>query len=220
MRFPNFSVAGLALFLATAGAVAPAEATPIQTLSWSGTLGYGTDAGSPLFGTTAWAGLGGAAYSVTLSYDPTTLLNDTCGSSTSINYCNWTLGSATESITVNGITRTFTATSGNIGIGVGGGQINFTMGGVPQFGLNVTGGNLFAGLTNANFTTYSFTNLAVNGSFQASNLNGASLGGQISSLSATSDGGTTPVPEPLTLSLFGAGLIGIGLLLWRRKKSA
>ena len=48
---------------------------------------------------------------------------------------------------------------------------------------------------------------------------------EISSLTAaynsgTPNSGTTPVPEPLTLSLFGAGLIALGALLWRRRKSA
>jgi hypothetical protein len=234
MKFLSFRfAAAIAIACAAFGAATAANATPLETISWSGTLGYGTDGNPAQFGGANYAQLGGLSYSISLSYDPSALTNDSCGSSTSINYCNWVFGASgiTEVIVVNGhapISYTSSGPGGTLGIGVSNDQINISIGGIPQFGLNISNGGtaLFASITNANNPTFAFTNVSVNGSFNDSNLGGAggaSLGGNISKLSATYSSGVTTdpvaVPEPLTVSLFGAGLAGaVGMR--RRKKNA
>jgi hypothetical protein len=208
----------LSAFAIFASSATAASASPIETLTFSGTLGYGTDSGgTPQFGSVKNASLTGDVFTIALSYNPTSLTGDSCGVSTTVTNCNWSVPSASESITVNGITHTYTGTGGNIGIGVNSDQINFSIGGTPQFGLNVSdGSSLFASTTNGNFTTYNFSNVAVTGNFGSSGLSGASLGGSLTTLSASFT--NTSVPEPFTLSLFGAGLAGAAAFRRRREK--
>jgi hypothetical protein len=199
-----------------------ASATPaIETLTWSGNLGYGTDGNPAQFGGSNYASLAGDAFSIALSWDPTAA-TDGCGGGAN-NYCSFVLGplGATEVITVNGITHSYTATGGNYGLGAGSNdQISFTDNTGAQFQLTVNDGTGFFGVTNnANIIGFNFTNVAVSGSFGSSGLGGtsASIGGSVSHLTATYTPATTKVPEPATVALFGAGLMGLALRLRRRK---
>ena len=183
------------------------------------------------FGGASYASLSNDTYTVALSFDPTALTGDTCGSSTSINYCNWVFGASgvTEVVTVNGHAKTYTSAGpgGSLGIGVSSDAINLSIGGVPQFGLYITdGSSLFASTSNANNPEFNFSNISVSGNFGDSNLggsSGASLGGSVTKLSASfTSGGSDPVrvPEPVTVSLFGAGLAGVAAIRRRKKKIA
>src|SRR5581483_1281320 len=102
---------------ALASIATSASATPaVETLTWSGTLGFGTDGGPAQFGGANFASLTGDPYSIALSWDPTAAV-DGCGGASNTN-CFFTLGTgATEVVTVNGVTHTYTATSGGYGLG-------------------------------------------------------------------------------------------------------
>lgn len=202
--------------------VSSAYAGPIQTIAFSGLLGYGWD-GSAQFG--AVGDLGGAAYSISLAFDTSLLKNDTCGAAAN-NSCNWTFGATgiTETVTIKGVTKSYTS----------GGQIQFcacsndaiyfnTSGSGPGFsGSFVDTNKLFSNHSNVNNPNLllDFTNVALTsgdfGSYSLGPNGNTSFGLTPQSLSASRASAT--VPEPITSALFGVGLAGIYTL--RRRKKA
>ena len=123
-------------------------------------------------------------------------------------------------ITVDGSEKTYTSAGpgGSLGIGVSPDAINLSIGGTPQFGLNI--GGTFAGFgSNANIEDFNIASTSVTGSFGSSNLTGgASLGGNGPfTFSAVYSSGVTSVPEPISVSLFGAGLAGMAAIRRRKK---
>jgi hypothetical protein len=221
-------IGAAALFL---GAIASASATPLQTITMTGTTGYGYD-GSGQFGSSG-GDLGNKSYTLVISYDPTALKNDTCGAAANTS-CTWNFGASgiTETLTINAITKSYTLTSGTIQFCACSSDqvyINAQLGGT-QFGLNFSDTNkLFSSHTNVNLATLllNVTSLPVTSTnFQTSGLGGnASGNGGQTSLGFNPTAITTnfstgaAVPEPFTLSIFGAGLVGAAAMRRRKKKA-
>ena len=201
-----------------------AQATPTETLTWSGTVGYGSNGSPAQFAGAGGNGVGlaGDAFTIQLIYDPATLTGDTCSGPNT--YCNWVFGASgiTEKITVKGSTETYTSPGpgGSLGIGVSSdGAINLSIGGTPQFGLNISGTTPLFG-SNANIEDFNIASTSVTGSFGSSGLTGgAQVGGNGPfTFNAVYSSGATSVPEPISVSLFGAGLAGMAAI--RRRKKA
>jgi hypothetical protein len=136
-------------------------------------VAYGYD-GSGQFGVSGTS-LANKTYNVTISYDPTALMNDTCGVSAN-NSCQWNFGGTgvSETTTINSIIKTYALTSGTIQFCACGNDsvyIAASSGGL-QFGLNFSDTNLlFSNQLNANNPKLmlDFTNLSVtNANFQTS----------------------------------------------------
>jgi len=200
-----FAAAVLLAAMATA-----AQAGPIQTISFSGTTAFGFD-GSAQFGVSGRS-LANKAYNISISYDPATLTNDTCGASSN-NSCQWNFTNVTETVTINSITKSYALTSGTIQFCACGNDsvfISASSGGM-QFGLNFTDSNLlFANQVNVNnpMLLLDLANLPVtNANFQTSGLGGNTSFGLVPTAITTNLAAATAVPEPLTLSLFGTGLL-------------
>jgi hypothetical protein len=201
-----------------------ASAGPIQTITFSGNLGYGWD-GAAQFG--AVGDLGGAAYSITLSFDTSQLKNDSCGVASN-NSCNWNFGASgiTETVTIKGITKAYTAA----------GQIQFcacsadaiylsTSGSGAGFsGSFVDSNKLFSNHANVNNPNLllDFTNVALtSGDFGSYNLGpGGSTSFGLTPRTLSAARAAAAVPEPITLSLFGAGFAGAVAMRRRRARKA
>jgi hypothetical protein len=198
--------------------VAAANASPIQNITFTGNLSSGQD-NSKMFG--LGTNIAGDAYSITLSYNPSAFTGDSCGSATTANFCTFTLGAGglTEAITINSITQTFTAATGTIAFGTGGGdtiQVQGSNGVTFSAGLTDST-SLFSSQSDVNNPELllNVTNLALSsGSFNTSNGGPLSIGGSPSRITTSL---VTSVPEPITLSLFGAGLAGAAAIRRRRK---
>jgi PEP-CTERM motif len=213
------AVAGL-IFVTTA-----AQATPTETLTWSGTLGYGSNGTPAQFAGAGAAGasLTGDAFTIELIYDPATLTSDSCGVSSNTD-CSFVFGASgvTEEITVKGSEKTYTSAGpgGSLGVNVSPDGFNLSIGGTPQFGFNITG--TFAGFgSNANIEDFNIASTSVTGNFGDSGLTGGAQVGNGSgtyTFSAAYSSGVTSVPEPISVSLFGAGLAGMAAI--RRRKKA
>lgn len=230
LMFKSILGAAAALFLS----VACAHATPVQTLSFSGVLGYGYESSGVFAAPNSQ--LAGKAYTVSLTFDPGALTGDTCGTAAN-NSCNWNFGAGglTETVTINGVTKTYTATSGQIQYGINGGDtINITANG-PN-GLYIGGQftnsskTLFKSQTNANdpLLLVDIANLAVSGQFQSSGLgpdHNTGFGANLTLLNAAYASGLvqspspTPVKAPEAASIFfllAGAMLMMGLLGRRR----
>lgn len=215
-----------ALLLSTLAAVA----TPLDTVTVTGTWNSGTKDNAGFFGT-AGSDLGGKAYTVTYSFDPTAL---TLASSASCNTdCLYNIGTngLTETLSaLNGstlVTKTAAVSNGSIlfcSSASGCGSIRFDITGVNSNGVTIGDLHLFS----SGEQLYTATNLATDPTF----LNVTNAGGSLQDIN-TFQGDTisgfqhvsvsfanVAVPEPLTLSIFGAGLVGAGVLRRRKLKKA
>jgi hypothetical protein len=218
MKFLVAAVA--AFFLSTLGAVAG----PIDTITITGAWNSGTKDPNGVF-LAKGADLGGIAYTTVYSFDPATLVLQTAGCSTN---CTYKFASITETLTAMGSTQTLTANnSGTVQVcsaANGCGSIRFQLSNVNNNGLIISdlhdfsNGAQFFTSTNlsSNPTFLSVTN--INGSLQdIGSFNGINITGfKTVSINAV----TTAVPEPLTLSVFGAGIAGAFAARRRKAKKA
>ena len=220
-----------ACFAAAIAFGAPTAAMAAQTLTFNGSLTSGNEnAGGP-FGP-ANGSLAGAAYSVTLAYDPSQFLT----SNTSINSCGLNAGTSctfafapgrtvteTISVTNNNLvyTTTYTISTGTLTLssnGNGADQFNVSFQ-APLQGLNslsagftAPGGqpNAFFPSSNVNNPTFSnITNLALtNANFNQSGTNyNLGANGNAATLNASTTG-AVPELAPWTLMILGFGLVG------------
>lgn len=209
--------------------VSNAQATPvIQTFTLSGTGIIGGYDGGHQFGA-GYSFPNSLAYSVTLAFDASALTGDTCNTASS-NSCNWNFGAGgiSETVTINGITHTYTAASGGIQycVNCGGNFVNiFTTGPGAQFSGNFTDATkqLFSSTTDANdiFLPNDVTNIAITGTFQSNIGPGGLTSFVIAPTRLTADpaDAASAVPEPMTLSLFGATLFGAVAMQRRKTKN-
>lgn len=201
-----------------------ASAAPVYTLTFSGDLNSGYDS-TGLFGTPSY-NLYGAPYTVSLSFDPLSLTNDTCIAPN--NNCTWN-ASVTEEVSINGSAfQTFTGT-GTIQYGANGASdyfLQFSIYTGANFGgdfhsatalftsdTNVNDPESLLGVTNASLTSATWNASGTNFSFGA---NPAAL--TVSFASGDTD--TSSVPEPASLAILGMGLVGLGVFRRRKVKTA
>jgi hypothetical protein len=221
-KFALFAAATALLFSA-----ANAEATPIS-LTFTGQISaYGMYDGSQQFGPNSYGGnLNPLNYSIAISYDPATLTADSCPTGSVNNSCQWNFGASgvSEAITINGITKTYTATSGNIqfcACTTDAIYITASSNGVEFGGSFVDSTSLFSSQTNENAPNLlvAFSDVSLSSAnFQSSTSVGGNLSFSTTPKFLSDSLPATPVPEPFTLSIFGAGLAGAAALR-RRKKS-
>ena len=231
----RFLLGFAALAIAGLSVAGKAEASPI-TLDLSGTVSNGWDS-SNLFG---GGNLSGNQFTASITFDPTAIGGDSCGTSTNTTSCNWSASgstSFTENLTMtaggNSYTQTWTGSttsslslnsSGNdaIYLSFGGNGFSFSLNAVAQ-----AGDGFFADQSNVNnLSDLDFTNVALNqnSSAEYGSAGSTSFTLQLAPLSATSgtsaSGSDQPVPEPSTLAILVAGLIGLGLMRhWRARRS-
>jgi hypothetical protein len=219
-----FAVAGAITLLSFSSVLA----TPIDTITVTGIWNSGTTDVAGLFGT-AGASLGNKAYTVTYSFNPSTLTlqGSSAGCTTNCTY-NFGTNGLTETLTaLDGttlVTDSLVASNGSVmvcGAANGCGSIRFDISGVNSDGINISDLHLYANeqiFTSSNVNTDpTFLNvLDAGGSLQDQNtFDGDSITGfQTVSVSFAN----TTVPEPLTLSIFGAGLAGAAAIRRRRNK--
>jgi len=210
-----------------AGAIACAAVPAVaaeQIVSFGGTLDYGSVWGTSPFGPTG-ANLGGKAYNVVMSYDPTAFASiGSCGAAPSTS-CNFFFSAAlplTATFTVDGLSQSYTWTSG---------EFYLSSGGNDQFGFNFygaagsfsgsfgDGNSLYPDQASVNSPVFSdLTDLLLaSGTFQF-NSSGYGFGDAPSSLSASFTPSapavsSASVPEPTTwaLMIVGFGMIGAGM---------
>ncbi len=171
-------------------------------------------------------------FSITLTYDPSTFSGDTCGVAAGTS-CTWNVSALTEQITINSHVKTYTA-PGTITYCVsascGGDTISFSaLAPSLVFGGTLKDTNLlFSSQTNVNNPNLlvAFSNVALTGSNSSSAIStDGSLFLNVTPAILGSSGGVSDpapaavaVPEPVTLSLFGAGLAGAAALRRRKKR--
>jgi hypothetical protein len=210
--------------------IGTAMAAPIDTITITGTWNSGTKDSAGLFGAVG-SDLGGKSYTVTYSFDPDTLALQSSSNGCTTN-CTYNFGTngLTETLTaLDGsklVTDTLSASNGSVqvcGSANGCGSVRFDITNVNSGGLYVNDLHLFATGQNEQF----FINANVGsdptfldiqdalGSLQdISSFDGDTISG-FSTVSVSF--ASTAVPEPLTMSLFGAGVAGMAAFRRRRK---
>jgi hypothetical protein len=215
-----------ALFLSTLAAAAG----PIDTITVNGTWNSGTKDPNGIF-KPAGSDLGGTAWTAVYSFDPSTLILQTMGCSSN---CTFKFTSITATLTVGSMVQTVTAlNSGTLQVCAaanGCGSIRFQIQGVNT-GSGSSGliiGDLHD-FSNDGTQFFTSTNLSSNPTFLS--VTEGSTGSlqddtTIAGIrttgfknSATLNAVTTAVPEPFTLSVFGAGVIGAAAMRRRKKKA-
>jgi hypothetical protein len=217
-------LAAAALLLTATGA----EATPVlETITFTGTVASGWD-GSAQFGPVG--SIAGAPYSITLAFDPAALSADTCGSASN-NSCNWNFGAGTtEAITINGVTKTYAATSGTIQYCACGGDSIYIQahgaGGLYFGGSFQDSTTLFKSQANVN-NPLLLVDVAkaalINGQFQSSGL-GGNTSFNVAVNAITDHYGSAVaaarVPEAPSLAFLLAGAMMLGMFATGRRNAA
>ncbi len=229
----KLAIYGVALGLGLALCAPAAFADPIETITFSGTAGSGSYQSTPIFSLTP-SSLAGDAFSVALTFDPAQLINNTNKSCTLNCQFNFIANSSvSESITINSVTKTYTTS-------VGGNSNDFltfivsgnaSTGYTDEIKLNIGGSNqLTATLPDATSLPLFSSQTNVNSAYILENVSSQTLtGASFTTNIGNSDPGlngngspliltTSNIPEPASLGLLGAGLLGLGIVT-RRKSS-
>jgi hypothetical protein len=233
----KLAICGVALGLGMALCAPAAFADPIENITFSGVAGSGSYQQSSIFSPAPPYGssLAGDAFSVTVSYNPAQLVNNnpSCGTS-----CEFTFvagSNESESVTIGSITKIY-----NSSVGINSNDyVKFVVTGSASLGytdtidLNISGNQfqmtvslpdknslpLFSSETNLNdpYLLENVSSQTLTGAAFTTNVGNANpyiIASSGTPLVLT----TSNIPEPASLALLGASLLGLCFVV-RRKAS-